>query len=691
MIRRALLVAWLLLLPAAGAAQCGGVCEQGPPQRPAPVGDKTGLTPAQQKVAPAIRELAGAVQLRVQAGAGGLATLSTPAVRVDDAGAIQVYVVLVEFRPEYVAQLTASGLQVELTLPEFQLVQGWLPAAQVDAVAALPFVTEVRPPGYPVRKVGAQLTAGDSILRADQARATFGLTGAGVTVGVMSDGVDHLASVVATGDLPAGVQVLKNPGGDEGTAILEILHDLAPGSGLAFYGPTTSADMVNGINALAAAGARVVVDDITFLDEPKFQDGMIAQTARTFATNGRLYVTAAGNERQRHYRAFYNRLTGQSFPTPSYPAVHDYGGGDMGNTLTLPAGCEVLVVLQWNNPNGAANDDFDLFLARSSDKAVLAASTGFQTGTQNAIEGIDYINTTGSSQDVFIAVAEFDLTTGNPSSLILDYFVYRTCESGNPLQYVTAADSLIGHAAVTEVLSVAAVGASSPTTVEFYSSRGPGSISFPASESRMVPQLAGVDCVTTEVAVLGFFFPPPFCGTSAAAPHVAGVAALLIQRNPALSSQQLRDLLTGTAVDLGPPGFDFDAGFGRVDALNATTAVDPPTLTVQLNTSAFHTGDLLILAATMTPGFPPTPVDGYVVVRLPGGSFLSFQVGGFVVPGIVPAGSNFIPFPFSGEILRYRFGGGEPIGGYEWLSGLAQPATLNAVSGVDLDPFTFAP
>src|SRR5262249_16828983 len=156
------------------------------------------------------------------------------------------------------------------------------------------------------RKVGAQLTAGDSILRADQARTTFGLTGAGVKVGVMSDGVDHLANVVATGDLPAGVQVLKNPGGDEGTAMLEIVHDLAPGAWRAFDGPTTSADMVAGINALAASGARVIVDDITFLDEPKFEDGMIAIAARNFATTGRLYATAAGNEAQRHYRSSYN-------------------------------------------------------------------------------------------------------------------------------------------------------------------------------------------------------------------------------------------------------------------------------------------------------------------------------------------------------------------------------------------------
>src|SRR5947209_5208141 len=100
--------------------------------------------------------------------------------------------------PAHVQHLEASGLRVELTLPAHRLVQGWLPANLVDVVAALPFVVEVRAPGYPVAHVGAQVTAGDSILRADAARATFDVSGAGVTVGVISDGVDHLALSAAT-------------------------------------------------------------------------------------------------------------------------------------------------------------------------------------------------------------------------------------------------------------------------------------------------------------------------------------------------------------------------------------------------------------------------------------------------------------------------------------------------------------
>jgi hypothetical protein len=549
-----------------GAASAVLAQISGLPNRPAP-------TAAHEKLASTLRETAASVRGWLAAGVfTNLEQLSTDLVHVNGAGEIQVYVIVTDVSAAHVAQLAALGLRVELILAEHGLIQGWVPADALDQIAALDFVREIRPPGYPIHNnVGAVGTQGDSILRADQARSTFGVTGAGVKVGVISDGVDHLANSVASGDLPAGVQVFKNPGGDEGTAMLEIAHDLAPGAGLGFYGPTTSADMVNGINTLAAAGARVVVDDLIFLDEPKFQDGMIAQAARTFATGGKAYVTSAGNSAQRHYRANYVRTPGSGI----YPFFHNYAppGVNIGNFFSLAAGCSVTVVLQWNNPNGASADDFDLLLADGNSNMVVAASQNVQNGTQNAYEALFYTNMTGTTEPLFIAIGEFHLVSA-PPSLILDYYVFPRCGLP-PLQYTVASDSVIGHEAVNEVLSVAALGALTPTVAESYSSRGPGSISFPAAESRAVPNISGIDCVNTEVGALGFFA-FPFCGTSAAAPHVAGIAALVIERNPTVTSQQLHDILTGTAVDLGPVGFDFTFGFGRVDALNALTATPPP-------------------------------------------------------------------------------------------------------------------
>ncbi|MCA1480962.1 hypothetical protein I6F37_39210, partial [Bradyrhizobium sp. NBAIM08] len=83
-------------------------------------------------------------------------------------------------------------------------------------------------------RVGSILAEGDKTHGADRARAARKLSGVGITVGVLSDGVDSLTASMASGDLPADVRVLKPGYGDEGTAMLEIVHDVAPRAKLAF-------------------------------------------------------------------------------------------------------------------------------------------------------------------------------------------------------------------------------------------------------------------------------------------------------------------------------------------------------------------------------------------------------------------------------------------------------------------------
>jgi hypothetical protein len=136
------------------------------------------------------------------------------------------------------------------------------------------------------------------------------------------------------------------------------------------------------------------------------------------------------------------------------------------------------------------------------------------------------------------------------------------------------ADSVPGNHAVEETVVVAALNQSVPNDVASYSSRGPTTVAFPAPQTRRVPNVSGIDCVTTQTGVSGFF-DHPFCGTSAAAPHLAGIAALVIQRNPGLTSQQLLGLLTATAVDLEGAGYDFASGWGRADAVRGVDGAAP--------------------------------------------------------------------------------------------------------------------
>ncbi len=127
------------------------------------------------------------------------------------------------------------------------------------------------------------------------------------------------------------------------------------------------------------------------------------------------------------------------------------------------------------------------------------------------------------------------------------------------------------------VISAGAINAADPDndTIAFYSSRGP------TNDNRVKPDITGIDCVTVTGAG---GFGSPFCGTSAAAPHIAGIAALLLECNPELLAGEpgdspsgdrtaLRDALLNNAVDLAPTGADHTYGYGRADALASATAI----------------------------------------------------------------------------------------------------------------------
>src|SRR4029453_8402440 len=148
------------------------------------------------------------------------------------------------------------------------------------------------------------------------------------------------------------------------------------------------------------------------------------------------------------------------------------------------------------------------------------------------------------------------------------------------LEHAPAAGSIVGPPGLDEVVAVAAIDAADPglDEVEPFSSRGPVRVDFPARQDRAKPDLAGFDGGSISKGG-GFPACPPFCaffGTSVASPHTAGVAALLLQKDPSLTPAAVQAALRAGAVDIGPGGFDDASGFGRLDALAAADAVVTP-------------------------------------------------------------------------------------------------------------------
>ncbi len=543
---------------------------------------------------------------------------SSEFLKVDKAGRVQVDIAVSDTSEGGLDTLRAHGLDIEIVNREFLRVQGWVPVEKLEDLAGEAVVKRIRPPSYGrsrkgaarQTRIGSVNSQGDVIHRCDQARA-MGFTGAGVKVGVVSDGVDGLAESQSTGNL-GPVEVLNAGSGDEGTAILEIIADCAPGAALAFSPGTTSLAFVNSVNALRAAGAIIIVDDIGFFDEPFYEDGLVALNDRV-AGGAVLRVSAGGNDALGHYQATFS-------PGPFDVGAgtrHNFGGGDTRLRFVTPPGLSVsVIVLQWGNPFGAAADDYDLYVFQANTDELVTLSTLVQNGNDAPIE---LVEVGCRSPAGCVGDLQISLFAGAVRPLKL------FCAGCELVEFNTPDGSIFGHPAVPEVLAVAASPADAPTTLEPFSSRGDVSILFPSPEVRSKPELTGIDGVSTSRPDFN-----PFFGTSAAAPSVAGVAALVAEANrsyvlgPPIPSLFFANALQATAMDLGAPGRDTGFGSGLADAPRASEAeLAKARCQILSNRSTVAVGQPFTLTVNTFPG-AGDPWDIYVVGRVTLGGSVTF-------------------------------------------------------------------
>lgn len=531
------------------------------------------------------------------------------------------------------------GGTVITSFPASGVMRASVPLASVDRLAALSDVKRVEPAAA-AHTFAANVSEGDVAHRADLARPIFGLNGSTVSVGVLSNGVAELSTVQASGDLPA-VTVLSGQAGQgtEGTAMLEIVHDLAPNAQLMFAtalgGP---AQMAANIRALRDAGADVIVDDVIYFAEPPFQDGEIAQAVQDVTSTGVLYLSSAGNWGNLNdgTSGVWEGDFADSSSTFNGSPAHSFGGGIIGN-LIQQDGAGNFHLLRWADPIGGAVNDYDLFLVNDQLDTVIVASTDVQDGDDDPIESINSQNFNDTGLKLLVVKS-----SGQDRFLSLN-------TTGGELQQATAGQTY-GHSAAPGALSVAAVDvAQGPVfdggeSVETFSSDGPrrvffqpdgtpitpGNFSSTGGTVRQKPDIAAADGVST--ATPGF---ETFFGTSAAAPHAAAIGALLMEgsgRNPAAAEADMRN----AAIDIEASGTDRDSGDGLIEAFDAAdlglSPVEGTPLIASFKTQLFTMlpggGDLLNLR--LTDGTDPWFLPNFVRSMIPKGNTLfsaSQQIG----------------------------------------------------------------
>ncbi len=596
--------------------------------------------------------------------------------------------------------LKAALVSLGLEHPAVYLndVGGWLPVDQLESAAARGEVLSLRA-AMPHKRAaqGPVATQGDyaqgsSVLRTDYPT----LTGSGVTVGVLSDSFNcyaqyaapdsgvpvsgaegyayngfnaDYASDVTTGALPSVVNVLEEadcsnylfpdsanqptglPFSDEGRAMLQIVHAIAPGASLAFYtGDNSEADFANGIQALAGAGAKVIADDLGYYDEPFFQDGLLAQAIDTVESQGVAYFSAAGNDQETP--SYVNSTP--SFGTLSSSAPNagehllnfDATGKTTVTSLpvtipALPPGDFVAVVVEWDQPyvtgspnSGGATSQIDLCLTAATGSDVLlnydntvASCSGANAVGDDPYQVMIIANPAVGSNNTRSETINIQVGLVNgtpPGRIIVD--VEDDGQGSTIKQFSPNGPTIQGHPGAA---GAAAVGAAfyfdtprcgtSPATIEPYSSAGGAPILFDTTGARLAtqivrqkPDFVGPDGVNN--TFLGFTlasdsppYPstglltttitecqnnpsyPNFFGTSAATPHAAAIAALMLQANSAVTPTAIYSALRSTAVPMPVTTAagcsvtpNYCSGYGFVQAGAALSSIPPgaPKLTL---------------------------------------------------------------------------------------------------------------
>jgi hypothetical protein len=481
----------------------------------------------------------------------------------DGAGPALVYITLVAGAPTSLIDPLVDGV-VDRD-EEHHLVAASVTGPELTSLAANPLVKGISRVGAPLVSAGRTVTSGDTLLRADQLRAQYGASGAGVKIGVISDGVEGLAEARATGDLPADLHLLSaSDGGNEGTAMLEIIHDVAPQATLYFHEHGSTVIAFNrAVDTLVAAGCTVIVDDICWPKEPFFEQGIVAtHISSVIAAKQVIYVSAASNYADQHYLgAYYNG--GDNF--------HDFSAGTSIHRnmyVDLPAGTEVSAVLQWDDRFGSSGSDYDLYFVDAVTGAVLDWSTYRQDGDDDPIETIEYQNNGFETIEGEFIIRNY---RGAAPVRTLDLFVYPDDDATMYTNNVNPEGSIYGHQAVPDVVTVGAVRADGvkSITIEPFSSRGPVRLVYPSPQTIVKPDI----CAPDRSAVSGAGgFEKIFVGTSASAPHVAGVIAQVWGLLPNRSATEIRTALYASAIDLGASGRDTVYGYGLADAVQMYTA-----------------------------------------------------------------------------------------------------------------------
>jgi subtilase family protein len=389
--------------------------------------------------------------------------------------------------------------------------------------------------------------------------------------------------------------------------------------------------------ASGGAGAEVLADDVAYLDEPFFQEGPAGLAARHVSERGADYFSAAGNdnlfeegsgreiasweapkfrdagscgvpaldefsEEVKEEEEAANKKLEEELEEPIFPElglnpIHcmDFNPSPSETDKEFEIEVEeketLFIDLQWAEPWQGVKTDIDAFLLGEGGEILEFSAEDNVNTSEEPFELIAWENPSNKPAKVQLVINKYTEGAPNPRlkfGLLENGFGVSKVEYPESKEGDVVGPTIFGHSGDAQTISVAAVPFSDSSEAEEYSSRGPVTHYFgPANgvdraaplgspEFLAKPDIAASDCVaTTFFASEDPFGKWRFCGTSAAAPHAAAVAALMRQKNPGATPAQIRSALASSARPVGSFGPNV-VGAGLIDALGAVNAVPAP-------------------------------------------------------------------------------------------------------------------
>ncbi|MEU0879808.1 ricin-type beta-trefoil lectin domain protein [Lentzea sp. NPDC005914] len=499
-------------------------------------------------------------------------------------------------------------------------VKAAVPKDKLDLVASQPGVTEVR---LPDRAVPMAITSEGVAAAKANLWHDAGKKGAGVKVGIIDVGFGDVAASQASGDLPANITINNDNCLDaaekpqHGTGIAEIVHDMAPEAQLflACIEDTFSFDQAE--VWLRQQGVQVISSAIGFLapagsrGDGTGDPGSPAEVVKRSRQAGVLWSVAAGNQARLHYGGKAIDSNGDSWV--------EFGVSRQ-NGFPLDSGATATVGLRWDAwPK--TRQDLDLYISTSenpptglNDPSLVAVSTRSQKDTPEGLaptESVTFRNNTGATVTYWVYVKNHSASFDTPIELFVNGPSY-----GQQLQQYTEAGSVVEPATSPHVM---AVGATQPASgrVQDYSGRGP------TVDGRQKPDITGYDQISTRAMKI-------MRGTSAAAAHVAGAAALFKSANPALDAGQLQTALQNAAnpkqsnnnwgngpLSVGAPG--------TPPAVPAGSGFTVSTQQARVHSEAYAANEVKTLA------FPSLPSDTQSVAITVSARATAADIGDFAI------------------------------------------------------------